>query len=148
MPPFAVDEDAGVLGEGAEEVGLDLVFFLLGEVAGEFAGSVSPRLLDDLGFAEEIGAVDGAFLVSCPEDEAVAEVQGEDAGFFFTERRNERGGGLGGGDDGGTGLADDVDAVVVAHAFLGRGDETLGFVGPQDEQVVALALFCGFVEAA
>ena len=54
---------------------------------------------------------------------------------------------MGGGDHGGLRLADHVNAVVVAHAFLGGGDEALGFVCPEDDQVVALAFFLRFVEA-
>ena len=55
---------------------------------------------------------------------------------------------MGGGDDGGAGFADDVHAVVIAGAVLAGGHEALGFVGPEDDEVVAGAFGFGFVEAA
>ena len=51
-----------------------------------------------------------------------------------------------GDDDGRMRFADDINAIVVAHAFLGSGDEALGLVGPEDDEVVALALFPWLVE--
>ena len=86
--------------QAAEQVRLDLVFFLLGVVAGHLAAGVAPRLFDHAGFAEEVGAFERAFLVGGFEDESVAQIEREDAGFFATERRDERGGGLRSGDDG------------------------------------------------
>ena len=55
---------------------------------------------------------------------------------------------MGGGDDGGAGFADDVHAVVIAGAVFAGGHEALGFVGPEDDEVVAGAFGFGFVEAA
>ena len=68
---------------------LDFVLVLLGVVPRDFAVGVTPRFFDDAFLAEEFGAFERAFFVGRFEDEAVAEVEGEDAGFFASEGRNE-----------------------------------------------------------
>lgn len=39
------------------------------------------------------------------------------------------------------GFADDIDAIVTAHAFFTRRDKALRFVGPENEKVVILTVF-------
>ena len=69
---------------------LYFVFLLLGIVSGHSSAVVSPRLFDHASFPEEIGAFQCAFFIGGFEDEAISEIQSEDAGFLAAKRRNER----------------------------------------------------------
>ena len=60
---FAMDEDALVVPEAAEFVGLELVLFGFGVVHVALAGAVAPGTLDDPFLAQEIGGLDGITLV-------------------------------------------------------------------------------------
>jgi hypothetical protein len=86
---LAVNNNGGVLRQPTEDVRFDFVLFLFGEIAGHLAAGVAPRFLDDALLAEEVGAFQCAFFVGGFEDEPVAEVQREDAGFFPAEGRDE-----------------------------------------------------------
>lgn len=60
----------------------DFVLFLFGIISRHSSAVVAPGFFDHAPFAEEVGAFQCAFFVSGFEDEAIAEIEREDAGFL------------------------------------------------------------------
>jgi hypothetical protein len=69
---------------------LYFVFFLFGIVSGHFSAVVAPRFFDHALFSEKVGTLDSAFLIGGFENETIAEIQSENAGFFAAKRWDER----------------------------------------------------------
>ena len=90
MPPLAMDDDGRVLRKGTQVVGLNFMLVLLGVVSRHLSARVSPRLFDGAAFAEKVGAFQSAVFIGRSEDQAITEVEGEYAGFFPTQWRDER----------------------------------------------------------
>ena len=90
MPPFAMDDDGRVLRQSTKVVGFDFVLVLLGVVPGHLSARVPPRLFDGAAFTEKVGAFQSAVFIGRSEDQAITEVEREDAGFFPTQWRDER----------------------------------------------------------
>lgn len=85
MTVLAVNYDGRVFGEIMQSMSLDLVLLLLGIVPRHLPTVIAPRFFDHAFFTEEISALHCSFFVGGFEDEAIAEVQSEDSGFFATE---------------------------------------------------------------
>ena len=90
MPPLAMDDDGRVLWQSTKVVGFNFVLVLLGVVPGHLSARVAPRLFDGAAFAEKVGALQSTVFIGCSEDQAIAEVEGEDTGLFPSQWRDER----------------------------------------------------------
>ena len=90
MTSLGVYQDAVMLLQISQSVRLDLVFLLLGIVPRDSSAVVAPGLFDHALFAKKVGAFQCPFFIGGFEDEAVAKIEGEDARFLPTERRDER----------------------------------------------------------
>lgn len=88
--PFAVDQDALVVVEAAELVGLQPVFLGLGIVDITLAAGAALRTLHDAFLAENVGGLDGLAFVGDAEDHSVTRVQGEDFGFVVADGWNQK----------------------------------------------------------
>lgn len=143
-----MDNYALMIAKISEFMRLDLMFFSFGIVHGAFAGTEAPGAFNHALFADEVGGLNRVSLVGSTEAETVPEVEGEHFGFVMAERRHEGRGALRGSNDGGSGFANHIHAVVIAGAVFAGGHETLGFVSPQDEEIITRPFGLVFVEPA
>ncbi len=89
MTAVSVHQDAPVLWQVSQDVRFYLVLFLLGVVSRHSSAVITPRLLDHALLAQKVGTLDRAFFIGGFENETISKIQGEDAGFFATQRRDE-----------------------------------------------------------
>ena len=90
MTSLAVHQYAPVFSQISQQVWLYLVLFVLGIVSRPLATVIAPGLFDHALLAQKVGALDRALFIGSFENETISEIQGEDAGFFPSERRDER----------------------------------------------------------
>ena len=127
---FCVSNNTRMFRQAAQFVGFDPVFLGFAVVGGAFAGGQTPCLFENPLLSKKISAFERAVFVCCSEDQPVSEVQRKHLRLVPSKGRNERGRGLRCGNHRSTSLANHIHAVVVAHAVLACGHETLGFISP------------------
>ena len=78
MSALAMDEDALVIAQVAQNVRFDLVLVHLVVVPRAFAAGVTPRTFDDGSLAKEVGALHSVRLVRGAKNQPVAKIQSQD----------------------------------------------------------------------
>ena len=78
MSALAMDEDALVIAQVAQNMRLDLVLIDLIVIARPFAAGVTPRTFDDGSLAKEVGALHSVRLVRGAKNQPVAKIQSQD----------------------------------------------------------------------
>jgi hypothetical protein len=77
MSALAMDEDALVIAQVAQNVRFDLVLVHLVVVPRASAAGVTPRTFDDGSLAKEVGALHSVRLVRSAKNQPVAKIQGQ-----------------------------------------------------------------------
>ena len=86
-----MDENAFVVAETTELVGLQSVLLGFGVIDVAFASAVTPRTLDHAFLAEEVSGLHGVAFIGGAEDHPVAEIQRQDLGLVVAKGGNKRG---------------------------------------------------------
>jgi hypothetical protein len=106
----------------------------------------TPQFLDDFAFADVLRSNDRTIVIRAGKDEFVAQIEHEHVCVTFIEGTKNGGVGLGRENNSGTRLTDDRCRAMIGESGFRACDDLLPFIREQNDEIVRLSFFGGFVE--
>ena len=114
----------------------------------DFFPGPTPQFLDDLAFADVLRSNDRTIVICAGKDQFVAQIEHENVCVTFIEGTKNGGVGLGRENNGGSRLTDDSCCAMIGKSGFRACDDLLPFIREQNDEIVLLSFFRGFIEPA